>query len=215
MPGLHVAAGIARRHQYTGDGGAQSGGDVGAEHDARRLQARGKRRSPVAADHVEVTAETCERQDQLGDNDGSHEGGKRHWHAEDASLQSCGGVAFRIDATPLGDQRCAAGDQRQRRHADNDGIGAEIADDGALQAGERRAEGERDRLSPAASPSGSAAMNTMPLVDSVTPSANDMMLPLSVMKVMPTATQPMKDVVFSSEKRLTAVKKPGGQRDDD
>ena len=58
-------------------------------------------------------------------------------------------------------------------------------------------------------PSGKAAMKTIPLVDNVTPSENDMMLPLSVMKVMPTATQPMKDVVFSSEKRLTAVKKPG------
>ena len=58
-------------------------------------------------------------------------------------------------------------------------------------------------------PSGSAAMNTIPLVESVTPSANDMMLPLSVMKVMPTATQPMNDVVFNSENRLTAVKKPG------
>ena len=52
-------------------------------------------------------------------------------------------------------------------------------------------------------------MNTIPLVESVTPSENDMMLPLSVMKVMPTATQPMNDVVFSSENRLTAVKKPG------
>ncbi len=49
----------------------------------------------------------------------------------------------------------------------------------------------------------------MPLVDSVTLSANDMMLPLSVMKVMPTATQPMNDVVFNNENRLTAVKKPG------
>ena len=57
-------------------------------------------------------------------------------------------------------------------------------------------------------PSGSTAMNTIPLVESVTPSANDMMLPLSVMKVMPTATQPMNDVVFKSENRLTAVKKP-------
>ena len=36
-----------------------------------------------------------------------------------------------------------------------------------------------------------------------------MMLPLSVMKVMPTATQPMNEVVFKSENRLTAVKKPG------
>ena len=61
----------------------------------------------------------------------------------------------------------------------------------------------------AGSPSGSAAMNTIPLVDSVTPSANDMMLPLSVMKVMPTATQPMNEVVFKSENRLTVVKKPG------
>ena len=36
-----------------------------------------------------------------------------------------------------------------------------------------------------------------------------MILPLSVMNVIPTATQPMKDVVFSSENRLTVVKKPG------
>ena len=52
-------------------------------------------------------------------------------------------------------------------------------------------------------------MNTMPLVESVTLSANDMILPLSVMKVMPTATQPMKEVVFNSENKLTAVKNPG------
>ena len=52
-------------------------------------------------------------------------------------------------------------------------------------------------------------MNTIPLVESVTPSANDMIFPLSVMKVIPTATQPMKDVVFNSENRLTVVKKPG------
>ena len=51
----------------------------------------------------------------------------------------------------------------------------------------------------AGSPSGSAAIKTIPLVESVTPSANDMMLPLSVMKVMPTATQPMNEVVFKSE----------------
>ena len=52
-------------------------------------------------------------------------------------------------------------------------------------------------------------MNTIPLVESVTPSANDMIFPLNVMKVIPTATQPMKDVVFNSENRLTVVKKPG------
>src|ERR1700733_6752402 len=52
-------------------------------------------------------------------------------------------------------------------------------------------------------------MKTRPRVDNVPPTENDMMLPLRVMKVMPTATQPMKDVVLSSENRLTAVKKPG------
>ena len=36
-----------------------------------------------------------------------------------------------------------------------------------------------------------------------------MRFPLSVMKVIPTATQPIKEVVFRSENRLIAVKKPG------
>jgi hypothetical protein len=35
------------------------------------------------------------------------------------------------------------------------------------------------------------------------------MLPLSVMNVMPMAMQPMKEVVFNSENKLTVVKKPG------
>jgi hypothetical protein len=35
------------------------------------------------------------------------------------------------------------------------------------------------------------------------------MLPLSVMNVIPMATQPMKEAVFKSENKLTFVKKPG------
>ena len=52
-------------------------------------------------------------------------------------------------------------------------------------------------------------MNTMVVAPSVAPSANDMMLPESVMKVMPMATQPMNDMVVSSEIMLTVDRKPG------
>ena len=52
-------------------------------------------------------------------------------------------------------------------------------------------------------------MNTIVVAPSVAPSANDMMLPESVMKVMPMATQPMNDMVVSSEIRLTVDRKPG------
>ena len=52
-------------------------------------------------------------------------------------------------------------------------------------------------------------MNTMVVTDSVAPRQNDITLPDSVMNVMPTATQPMNDMVVSSENRLVAVRKPG------
>ncbi len=52
-------------------------------------------------------------------------------------------------------------------------------------------------------------MNTMVVTDSVAPRQNDMTLPDSVMNVMPTATQPMNDMVVSSENRLVVVRNPG------
>ena len=60
-----------------------------------------------------------------------------------------------------------------------------------------------------ASPSGRLNVNTMVVAPSVAPSANDMMLPESVMKVMPMATQPMNDIVVISDTRLTFERKPG------
>src|SRR5215510_815530 len=60
-----------------------------------------------------------------------------------------------------------------------------------------------------ARPIGRLAMNTIVVTDRVAPRQNDMTLPDSVMKVMPTATQPMNDIVVASENRLVAVRKPG------
>ena len=52
-------------------------------------------------------------------------------------------------------------------------------------------------------------MNTMVVTDSVAPRQNDITLPDSVMNVMPTATQPMNDMVVSSENMLVVVRNPG------
>ena len=52
-------------------------------------------------------------------------------------------------------------------------------------------------------------MNTIVVTDRVAPRQNDITLPESVMNVMPTATQPMNDMVVSSENRLVVVRKPG------
>src|SRR3979411_98891 len=49
----------------------------------------------------------------------------------------------------------------------------------------------------------------MVVAPSVAPSANDMILPESVMKVMPMATQPMNDIVVISDTRLTVDRHPG------
>ena len=53
------------------------------------------------------------------------------------------------------------------------------------------------------------ARNTSAEADTVAPSASDMMFPVMVMKVMPTATQPMNEIAFSSELMLSGDVKPG------
>src|SRR5437016_8540802 len=45
--------------------------------------------------------------------------------------------------------------------------------------------------------------------DSVAPRQSDMMLPVSVMKVMPTATQPMNEIALSSALMMIGEVKPG------
>ena len=52
-------------------------------------------------------------------------------------------------------------------------------------------------------------MNTIAVTPTVAPSANDMMLPLIVMSVMPIATQPINDTVVRSERMLGPARKPG------
>lgn len=59
------------------------------------------------------------------------------------------------------------------------------------------------------SPCGRTARNTIADADNVAPRAKDMILPLTVMNVMPTAGQPINDVVVSNEKTLTGERKPG------
>ena len=45
--------------------------------------------------------------------------------------------------------------------------------------------------------------------ETVAPSASDMMLPVSVMKVIPTATQPTKEIAVSSALMLSRDRNPG------
>jgi hypothetical protein len=58
-------------------------------------------------------------------------------------------------------------------------------------------------------PTLTAAMKIMALAPTSAPSENDMMFPLMVISVMPTATQPMKETVVSSESMLGFDRKPG------
>ncbi len=58
-------------------------------------------------------------------------------------------------------------------------------------------------------PKASVARKTIAEAETVAPSASDIMLPVSVMKVMPTATQPMKDMALSSAKKLGSEMIPG------
>jgi hypothetical protein len=55
-------------------------------------------------------------------------------------------------------------------------------------------------------------MKTMVVADKVAPRQNDMTFPLRVMKVMPTATQPTKDIVVSSDRILVVERNPGVAR---
>src|SRR6185437_1627733 len=50
---------------------------------------------------------------------------------------------------------------------------------------------------------------TSAAAERVTPSDSDMMFPVRVMKVMPTATQPMKEIAVISAERLKGEMKPG------
>ena len=65
--------------------------------------------------------------------------------------------------------------------------------------------------SPAAghSPSGRAATKTMVVADNPTPRLKDIRLPPMVMKLIPTATQPTKDMVVRKERMAGADRNPG------
>ena len=58
-------------------------------------------------------------------------------------------------------------------------------------------------------PSDRLARKTSADADTVAPRQSDMMLPVSVMNVMPTATQPMKEMALSSALMLIGDVKPG------
>ena len=53
------------------------------------------------------------------------------------------------------------------------------------------------------------ARNISADADTVAPSASDMMLPVSVMNVMPTATQPTNEIAVRSALKLSGVRNPG------
>jgi hypothetical protein len=58
-------------------------------------------------------------------------------------------------------------------------------------------------------PADRLARKTSAEAETVAPSASDMMLPVSVMKVMPTATQPMNDMAVSRALMLSSEVNPG------
>ena len=58
-------------------------------------------------------------------------------------------------------------------------------------------------------PSDRLARKTSAEADSVAPRQSDMMLPVSVMKVIPTATQPMNEMALSRALKLICEVKPG------
>ena len=58
-------------------------------------------------------------------------------------------------------------------------------------------------------PADRLARNISADADNVAPRQSDMMLPVSVMKVMPTATQPMNEIALSSALMLSGEVKPG------
>ena len=58
-------------------------------------------------------------------------------------------------------------------------------------------------------PADRLARNTSAEADSVAPRQSDMMLPVSVMKVIPTATQPMNEMALSRALMLICEVKPG------
>ncbi len=58
-------------------------------------------------------------------------------------------------------------------------------------------------------PNDNVARNIRAEAETVAPSASDMMLPVSVMNVMPTATQPTNEMAVNSALRLRGVRKPG------
>src|SRR3954465_7225411 len=58
-------------------------------------------------------------------------------------------------------------------------------------------------------PADRLAKKTSADADSVAPRQSDMMLPVSVMKVMPTATQPMNEMALSNALMLICEVKPG------
>ena len=65
-------------------------------------------------------------------------------------------------------------------------------------------------ISPKAKPPQLAArMKTIAVAPTSAPSANDMIFPLIVISVMPTATHPIKETVVNSERILGWDKKPG------
>src|SRR6266498_1981001 len=53
------------------------------------------------------------------------------------------------------------------------------------------------------------AIKMIAVAPTVEPSENDMILPLNVINVIPTATQPMNDTVVSSDRTLGFDRKPG------
>ena len=111
--------------------------------------------------------------------------------------------------TPAGGQIGAADQKRQAGDAHQDRIRPEIADHQAL----RRRDDDAEQRAPARTRAGCRADRLARKIsadaDTVAPRQSDMMLPVSVMKVMPTATQPMNEIALSSALMLSGEVKPG------
>ena len=129
--------------------------------------------------------------------------------AGDAALEHLQAFAARIDALPAGRECGAADQQREAGNADQDRIGAEIADQHALHGGDDDAEQDRHQKGGEHAERQARQENQRRRRDASRREQSDMMLPVIVMNVMPTATQPMNEIALSRALMLSGEVKPG------
>ncbi len=142
---LHVARAVARGEQHARHRRAGAGDDVGDGDRACGVDAGGDRGARIAADHHHVAADPRPRQDELPDHHRGEEIQRLDRDAGEPALEHLQALAARIDALAAGRQRRAADQQRQAGDADQDRIGADVADQEALRRRDDDAERDGDQ----------------------------------------------------------------------